>query len=318
MSKENKLRIIRAICFVLVTYLVLFIIGSLLQPKNKEDYASFRSTQMKYIFDEKEDSLDLLVVGHSGVLFGFSPMELYESYGITSYNCARTSLSPKERYDLLNEVLKTQSPKVIILNMDAFFHDTAIGKMAFVLNGNFGKVLPIFNNHSRWRNYLPGDDQVEERSITKNHIVVKDVAPYKGKEKMKHSEKRRKMVKNYKKYLDQIYLLCEEKGIELVLMELPSTIYWERTRHNTAADYAKEKGLDFIDFNLIKEEIGFDWKKHTVDKGDHLNEEGARIVTNYIGDYLVKNYGLINHRGDAEYSLWEEDLVKYKKRYFEE
>ena len=72
-------------------------------------------------------------------------------------------------------------------------------------------------------------------------------------------------------------------------------------------------GIDFIDMNLLTEEIPIDWNHDTRDKGDHLNYKGACKVTTYLASYL-NNTGLFtSHKEDPEFSDWVEDYKLFEE-----
>ncbi|UKI58853.1 MAG: hypothetical protein L6V81_05760 [Clostridium sp.] len=71
----------------------------------------------KGYFNEKENSLDVIFMGNSDTYRGISPMEIWNSYGITSYNY----VSPGQRmwtgYYMLNEALETQKNLILLCLM---------------------------------------------------------------------------------------------------------------------------------------------------------------------------------------------------------
>jgi 2-hydroxy-3-keto-5-methylthiopentenyl-1-phosphate phosphatase len=99
-------------------------------------------------------------------------------------------------------------------------------------------------------------------------------------------------------YLDKICELCKEKDIPLVLVSSPSAVNMNYPKHNTLKDYADKHGLDYIDFNVLANEINLDWSQDTGDKGDHINAYGGEKTTRYLMKYLKENYDLPDHRED--------------------
>ena len=73
---------------------------------------------------------------------------------------------------------------------------------------------------------------------------------------------------------------------------------------NIIASFAAENNLNYYDLN-VGNAADIDWLKDTVDKGDHLNIKGAKKSSLKIGEYLINNYDLIDHRGEEEYSSWD-------------
>ncbi len=305
-------KVISAVVFLVITYVVLFVVGFVMTPKNPLDRASYRTTDIRGITVEEANTLDVVNIGHSGVMYGIIPMEMYEEYGIASYNLAETSQSPREAYDILNEVLKTQTPKVVVLNVDQFFYDKAENRLRFAFQWTLGRAFPIFGAHANWRRVLKGDECC--RSINKNYNFSDDIKPCDGNKRMDKTDDVYKMRKSSVKNLEKIVRLCDEKGIKLVLVEIPSTIYWSYSRHNAIEKFVKEHNdIPFIDMNLI--DVGVDWSVDTKDAGDHMNFSGATKVSDYLGQYLVDNYSVGNHRGEEKYAAWENDLKAFRDKY---
>lgn len=59
------------------------------------------------------------------------------------------------------------------------------------------------------------------------------------------------------------------------MISTPSPANYNYKRHNTLEEYARQKGLKYEDLNLKEEELGIDWERDSLDKGDHLNLSGA-------------------------------------------
>jgi hypothetical protein len=68
-----------------------------------------------------------------------------------------------------------------------------------------------------------------------------------------------------------------------------------------------------VDLNCDLDRIGIDWENDFYDKGDHVNVFGAEKITAYLGEYVLKNYGLEDHRGDPAYRSWNEMVAKYEQ-----
>ena len=60
---------------------------------------------------------------------------------------------------------------------------------------------------------------------------------------------------------------CEYIGAELCIVSVPSTKNWTTEKHNGLKKFADEENIDFLDFNIIADEIGIDWDADTLDKG---------------------------------------------------
>ena len=87
---------------------------------------------------------------------------------------------------------------------------------------------------------------------------------------------------------------------------------WSMEKHNGVENLAKELGVEYLDMNLLNNEINIDWKKDSRDKGDHLNYTGSLKTTKFLGEYLNKK-GLPDHRADEKYESWNKYYNKYIK-----
>ena len=112
---------------------------------------------------------------------------------------------------------------------------------------------------------------------------------------MKNTKKSKGISADNITYLDKIAALCEENNAELLLVSTPSPKNWNYKKHNGVQSWADSHNITYIDLNL-EEKITINWKKDTKDGGDHLNYNGAKKVTEYMGAYFRENYDLTDHR----------------------
>ena len=73
------------------------------------------------IYDEPSETIDIVFLGTSHMIYGAAPMELYEKYGIKSYNLSTPSQPLQIGYYLLKNTLKTQSPELIVYDASSFY-----------------------------------------------------------------------------------------------------------------------------------------------------------------------------------------------------
>ena len=57
---------------------------------------------------------------------------------------------------------------------------------------------------------------------------------------------------------------------------------------NTLQDWADEKGVPFINYMKMTDELGMDWKQDSVDGGWHLNMYGAEKVSRHMAEYISR------------------------------
>ena len=113
-------------------------------------------------------------------------------------------------------------------------------------------------------------------------------------------------------YLDQIRQLCEEKGIELILVRAPIEYGWYEQWDENIEEYAAQHGLTYINFCNYADEMGLDMTHDTYDKGLHLNIYGAEKLSVFFGRYLKENYDLTDYRTvPAVAKEYEKDIEFY-------
>jgi len=61
-----------------------------------------------------------------------------------------------------------------------------------------------------------------------------------------------------------------------------------------------------------------DYQIDFADSAGHLNTAGARKITEYLGDYISRRFGIPDRRGEAAYADWERDHRLYTLKKNEE
>ena len=271
---------------------------------------STRSYEQRRIFKEKKNTIDVLVLGNSGVYAAVSPMEMYAEYGFTSYDISQSLQLPWESYQFLEETLENQDLKVLALEVDQFFSN-ARQRVRYGKLREYGmKAFPLYETHLGWKNI----GSKNARSITKGYLYTYISAPFRGEISRLPTDEKFEMHPDSEPYLQKIYDLCEEKDVRLMLFEVPSANgRWDNRKHNTIEEFANTHGIAFVDLNDSIEELGLDWEHDTRDRGDHLNYNGALKVSKWLGNYLSENYGLVSRKGDSRYADWDKDYESYVK-----
>lgn len=118
-----------------------------------------------------------------------------------------------------------------------------------------------------------------------------------------------------KEYICSIKQLCELYSCQLMLVKIPVMITpgdytssWSLFRHNSVNSFAQENQIPFVDMTF-DENLVINWNTDTPDGGGHLNLLGAEKVSDFIGEYIVENYGLERFQCDA----YDKKLILFKK-----
>lgn len=307
--KKHLVKIARAILFMVGLLGILSLLSGFFKP-SREGYNVIAVDAMtKELKTQKTGSVDLLFVGDSECYSSFSPLLLWKEQGYTSYVCGSAAQRLCDTYDLLEGAFELQTPKVVILETNCVFRFAGIEENPEDVTSNvLAKTFPVFKYHTKWKAYLL--DNLLLKSEFKGNVEQKgfrirtEVKPYKGGEYMKETTKVRRVPDISSDYLLKMKALCEANGAKLILVSAPSASNWNYKKHNGVEAWAAKNQVEYIDLNLVTDDIGIDWIKDTKDGGDHLNKTGAVKVTSYLGDVLKEKDILTDHRGDEYFADW--------------
>lgn len=305
---------------------VLLLVGTsaLFVPKDNTVSAGIdeRDENAYGILAEEENTIDVIVVGDSLCYTGISPLRMWEEQGISSYVCGQTAQRMTESYYVLKRALENQQPEVVILETNLLFwpSDTE-EQINQALFESAAYYFPVFEYHNQWKHLDAGDiDEVEyqNRINNKGFHMKWDCVPYTGGEYMVETMVAKEVPRVERFFLEKMVELCRDKGIEFVLLSLPSPKDYNYESHNSAQMLAEKYGITYLDMNLITEEIGIDWNQDVLDGAEHLNVYGAEKTSIYLGNYLIENYGIQNHRGEEEYQSWNGCYDQYVESFNKE
>lgn len=346
-----KKKIIAVVCAVLLAAILLFAAQALVMPKYIENP---EGRLVGEYYKEAGDN-DVIFLGDCEVYESFVPAILWEKYGISSYVRGTAQQLIWQSYYLLEEMMRIETPKAVVFNVyamkygepqkEAYNRMTLDGmrwsqskisaiKASMIIddyeNGeSSGKIVtesfieyvfPILRFHSRI-SQLTADDfkyifDAPEVSDS-GYLMQTDVRPMTttrtGDDRLDYT-----LPSTAFEYLDKMRELCEENGVELILVKAPTNhwkFWWYDEWDEQIADYADKYELDYINFIPLCDEIGIDWSTDTYDEGMHLNVFGAEKLTDYFGKILSEEYGIPDRRGESELSLeWQTRIDKYYER----
>lgn len=311
-------RIVSCVLFVAILLGLLQVSSLVFQPKSNDKASGIHYSRANGIFSEPKDSIDTVFIGDSEVYHSFIPLNIWRDYGITSYDVSSPSQKLVYSMEFLKKTFENQSPKIVFLETNAIFRKSYLEDE---ITYKAEQIFPVFRYHDRWKNL-----QLKDFSATveytanennKGYYFTKKSKPATDKaikEYMKYSDVSAPILSTNKKYLNGIAKFCKTHGARLVLISTPSTKNWNYQRHNTMEAISKDLGVDYIDTNLLRDDIPIDWKKDTKDKGDHLNYNGAVKLTDYVGKYLDDTKLFKDKRNDPSYDNWNTCLDKFEKQ----
>lgn len=310
-----------------------FLLQALLVPKYMDGIPD--GALVREYYRETTDH-DVIFVGDCEVYENFSPITLWENYGVTSYIRGSPQQLIWHSYYTLKDTLERETPQVVVFNVLSMQYDKpqseaynrmalddlplSVNKIQAVMASKMedetllSYIFPFFRYHSRWSELTASDFRYLFHQDTLSHngfLMRADVRPV---ETLPEPKK----LANYQfsdicyEYLDKIRLLCEEKGVELILIKAPSLYpHWYDEWDQQMEDYAAQYDLTYINFLDYIDEIGLDFSTDTYDQGLHLNLSGAEKLSDYFGQ-ILRDAGVPDRRDDAELSaVWAEKSEAY-------
>nr|WP_297282832.1 SGNH/GDSL hydrolase family protein [uncultured Agathobaculum sp.] len=314
MKKQIAL-LIKSACFLALLCALMVAASYLFMPKNNHKTFGVNDAEMlaRGILGEKENSIDVLVVGDSEAYSSISPMQMWEERGFRSYLCSTPAQPLYDSYRFLRQALDRQSPSVVVLETNAIFRPY---KLNDYLLSRAKNLFSILRYHDRWKSLKANDfGRSVEYTWTddlKGFRYNPAVAAANTKNYMLPTDASTPIPTLNESCLQDMIALCKEKNAELILVSTPSTINWNQARHNSIAAFAEENDLTYLDLNTMPKEVPIDWARDTRDRGDHLNYAGAVKVSAFLGKYLQETYSLPDHRDAAHDSSWNDALGRYR------
>lgn len=315
----------------------------ILSLKVLTDFMERKNSDFKYrpFFEQKED-FDILFFGSSHVINGIFPMELWNDYGLVSYNFGGHANTLATSYWMMENVFDYTNPKLVVvdclglgnnaktgvgfsnvhLSFDAFpLNFTKCSAVFDLLNDDLMKTAEDIDQrtkmsllwdysvyHSRWNELSSSDfNMVSSREKgAESRIAVSVPVEITDVPSDKKLEGDRTSID----YLCKMIEECESRGIEILLLYLPFPApEGYQMEANRGYDIAKKYDVNYI--NFLDMDI-VDYSTDCYDPSSHLNPSGARKVTDYLGRYISDHYDIPDQRENTDYSSWHRDYNDYK------
>lgn len=331
----KKRSCIRVLVSALVVLVSLFLLQRLLVPKYVDGVVEGAFIAEYY---QEEKNHDVIFIGDCEVYENFSPLTLWEEYGINSYIRGSAEQYIWQSYYILEDTLRYETPDVVVFNVQSLQFDESQNEAynRMTLEGMewsssktnailasmkpeekfLDYVFPILRYHTRWSELTASDVQYmfDTKQVSHNGYYMRvDVRPVEyvpeGRVLSDYSFGERAW-----EYLDKMTALCQENGIELILIKAPSLYpYWYDEWETQVEEYAREHDLRYINFLEHIDEIGIDYSRDTYDAGLHMNLSGAEKCSHYLGGILTEEFGLADRRDEEELrAVWEEKAAAYE------
>ncbi len=335
--------ILQVLSLLLVVIAVAIFVSSLLPYQCSSDEA-----RLKLFYNEKEDSMEVILFGSSSVRAGFIPTKAYEEYGLTSFDyCMNHMPLPAIKYSI-KETLQHQSPNLIVVDINGITYcnkETTNSKSVGFLesmkagankkeaslalsdsngwedNVSFIKYhknifnLPTCIKYSKYYDNF-GSNQTVLKGYTTNPAAI---APFTQDQIIDHNSLTgvAKLNEYEQQSVDELLKYCDtiKDEVEILFVRFPRPTFknfneWEMEYINAMENRVVEAGYTYVDFTDYLDEIGIDT---TTDYADdtHFNQMGAEKFTKYLCEYMLDNYTLTTRTNLPDWDKCVEIANKY-------
>ena len=275
------------------------------------------ATSYNRFYKEEENTLDYVVIGNSTVHEGIDPLLIWHEKGLTGYNISNEPTHPEVIILAINEIARTQKPKVVYIDINGLTYQKKSDQEKFV------------------KDYVSDIPKCEARdNITKNYPYLGDIKTTKSKKEIfaGHNEFRKPKYwntrfsdsLNYSKgfdprystqkqkfyeidktktlslpadgqeYLTRILETCKQyPNIEFIFGRMPrfsdNKVANEIYKLRSAIPAITECGYKYVDWEEYNSEIGLDPNTDFRDI-NHMNFNGSQKFTKFFISYLESEY----------------------------
>ena len=290
-------------------------------------------------FYDRESSHQILFLGSSRMVQDIAPMELWNTYGFTSYNMANYGQYLPVDYWVLRNALDHQTPELVVMDTtmidaDNYYYEMfapQFHEMFDSMPWSRNKFLalkdilppekrmefmwPFSLYHTRWSSvdktfFSPYSASAEKGA----HLDANDLTdsasftPFDPPVLLPLSSKNNANTVG-KQYLFQSIELCKENNIDVLLVSLPSCPdREEQAWQNSIRDVAGQ--FNVLYHNMYLEQDCINYQTDLIDEG-HLNSSGTRKATNALGQFISAHYPLADLRESPVADKWNKDYAEY-------
>ncbi|MCI9198935.1 MAG: hypothetical protein HFI03_00650 [Lachnospiraceae bacterium] len=319
-----KKKAIKLICFLLILIFLSINFHKIFSFKGGDGIMG-----INIFYKQKENSIDLICFGSSHIFENVNTGILWDDYGIAAFDLCGSIQPLWNTYFYMKEALKTQHPKVMVLDLYTATRDEEYGASTQIIKNNYGLKLSsdkinsikISAPQEMWHNYfleyptyhsryselgkidfVPHSDYAKEywKGFSSNLRTIQINKP-----NVNSVYETKPLTSKNEEYLIKIIQLSKEQNIPLLLIATPYQLTSEdQKRFNYIAQLAAKYNVPFINYNLMYDIIGLDFNMDFADT-HHLNYRGNVKFTRYLASYLKANYEIPDRRNDIDYQSYD-------------
>lgn len=310
------------------------------------------SVRLQGFYLEDKDSVDVVIIGASESYYDYSPGYAYDQYGFTSYAYGTPSTTMFNYKTMLKEVLRTQNPKKIFIELNgAYYDDQELDDDINLRNYsdhiplNMNKIelinkcvkgdkleyyMPIIKFHAVWHDYPSGlgwpiamiENQFRGYSTLKGIRTNIETNIYKRKSQVGPTNLAKKEPLNPRaeEALRDLLQFCKDENLDNVVFgRFPHNVEGVNLqrfqRSNTTKEIVEEYGYDFVCFDVNGDET-YDINTDFFNL-EHLNIYGMRKFTDEFSQYMIQHYGITpSELTEKQKEEWK-DCARYYYAFFD-
>lgn len=343
-AKEDKgifkSNILRTVIFCILIIIVVAVCALTFTFRDSER----SNTVLEEYYAQEENTVDCVFFGSSATYRSWIVPRAYENYGLASYSLS-TGTQPFVLTEyLMKESLKTQDVKLFVIELRAICKnpedivDVAVRRVVdnmklsknkfdainAVLEYADGKgnlddtglsyYFPLLKYHSLWNpskqpNYIQADYYQGYAVEDGVSFRVNPVTP------LEYNKKTKPIARNEEDVLNSLLDYCDSIDAQVLFLISPYQASEQGMgKINYARNIVEKRGYKVMNClpAEVMDEIGLNVNTCFYDQA-HLNYHGATLYTDFMADYIMKNYGLEDRRGDKKYSNWDKSYDKLMK-----
>ena len=318
---------LRMVCFLLILTVTLGYGLYVLTPKH--DYGVCSITNL---YQQEENTIDVLVLGTSMAYSAVNTNLLYAEHGIAAYNLCGAEMPYWISYYYLLEALKTQSPRVIVLDAQPATYGMDYPARGRIIMSTYGIRDPLTRLQAIADSTRPEEFLSYILGYPAVHSVYSDVTTadfaypptnggrgptWKGFIEYDETERltkpkqtawptaTRPLSAKQQLYFEKILTLANERGINVLVVGFPTPDFQnDAAYYNTLRTIAESHQAMCVNYNQPDYQNTWDYARDFADR-QHLNLRGSAKLTGKLARDLQIRYSLPDRRGDAAYSSYE-------------
>jgi|GEM_PF-128175 len=317
---------VKILAFLLVLALCYGLMDQVLKIKTDDMVSMVKLRQLP------PDTVDVLFVGSSHIGMNIDNQQIYDEFGISSFDLWVGMQPLWNSYYYLKEALRYQKPKVVMVDVflagtsAEYSLNTVAMKNIQYLSMGVDKLKAALDSFPAWQDAVEAVWGMPFYHERYDELVQDDWNLQYGKDELSLSAPRQvegvttalkmldyrsitnvtPLTEKNERYLRKLIALCKQENIPLVLLASPfEATEEEASRFNTVAQIAEEEGIPFLNFLKTYDEEGIDAASDFYDRG-HLNNDGIAKFSHILGQYLTDHYELRDCR-TIDGFIWNKD-----------